>query len=274
MRPLQSLSLIAGTVFFVGCQALAPQQTLTREEYQQSSLEQQNRLLEGQVAQMRRLLASQQHLQDSLVEELNALRDWLSQQHEQRLVLLNQHSFQLEQLQQRTGPPNSFSSLREATSPAVVDQEGKLLLGRYEWIHLPDQSLVIPARVDSGANTSSLHAVNLVEFERDGSTWVRFETHYQPEEGATPQKTLIEAPLLRRVRILQASGSESRPVISLPIRLGSLSQETEFTLTDRGDMRFPALLGRRFMMDVALIDVSREFVQGRPEAIHDLEPQP
>lgn len=69
------------------------------------------------------------------------------------------------------------------------------------------------------------------------------------------------------MNVIQASGIESRPVISLPLQLGGLTQNVEFTLTNRGNLTFPVLLGRRFFMDIAVIDVSKTYVQGKPEIV-------
>src|SRR5690606_26507194 len=76
----------------------------------------------------------------------------------------------------------------------------------------------------------------------------------------------IEAPVVRNVRIRQASADdvERRPVVQLTINLGSgLQQDAEFTLTDRSQMTYPILLGREFLRDIVLIDVGRKNVQPR-----------
>ena len=54
----------------------------------------------------------------------------------------------------------------------------KLIVGSEEWCSLPGLGLpAIKARVDSGAATSSLHAFNIVPFQRDGELWISFEVH-------------------------------------------------------------------------------------------------
>lgn len=180
--------------------------------------------------------------------------------------------------------PSATPQLVESTTDDMP--EGKLLLGRAEWIALPQQSVVLRARIDSGANTASLHAIDITTFERDGDTWVQFDlplpndadeeaiaqgddedsAEASDDDDKSPRQTVqIEAPLDHYIRIRQASGVEKRPVVKLPIQLGSLSQNVAFTLTDRGDMTYPVLLGRRFMLDLALIDVSQEYIQPRPQ---------
>ncbi|MFP3387064.1 RimK/LysX family protein, partial [Tritonibacter sp. SIMBA_163] len=70
----------------------------------------------------------------------------------------------------------------------------------------------------------------------------------------------IEAPIERRVKIVQASGEESRPVISLLMTLGPIRENVEFTLNDRTHLDYPVLLGRRFMLDIATIDVAETYL--------------
>ncbi|SFX50903.1 ATP-dependent zinc protease family protein [Marinospirillum alkaliphilum] len=253
-------------LFLSGCQQLG--QPSTHHSLLEQRQEQQHQLTRQQLgSQLNAFQGSQVAGLTELQQQLQAVQIQLDNLREENQRFQRQHTFQIEELGRelpgRGRPEPGFSNSRVTE---VVQDDGKLLLGRYEWVALPAQQLVLPARVDSGANTSSLHAVNLREFERDGRSWVRFETHYQPENSnREPQKAEIEAPLVRNVRILQASGSESRPVISLPMQLGPLVQEVEFTLSDRGDMTYPVLLGRRFMMDIAVIDVARTYVQGKPE---------
>ncbi|MBD3894363.1 ATP-dependent zinc protease [Halomonas sp. ML-15] len=157
--------------------------------------------------------------------------------------------------------------------PAQCDEDAdsplqnKEVLGRSEWIGLPDVGTYLKARVDSGANTSSLSATDITRFERDGDTWVRFRLALDDDAVVVDQvrDEWIEAPVVRRVRILQAAGEESRPVVSLLMTLGPIREQVEFTLNDRSHLNYPVLLGRRFMMDIAMIDVAETYLHPRPE---------
>lgn len=143
----------------------------------------------------------------------------------------------------------------------------KTLVGRSEWVGFPEVGTYLQARVDSGANTSSLSATDITRFERDGEDWVRFKLALNEDDVVVESQRdeWIEAPIERRVRILQASGEESRPVISLLMTLGPISENVEFTLNDRTHLVYPVLLGRRFLMDIALIDVADTYLHDRPE---------
>lgn len=145
--------------------------------------------------------------------------------------------------------------------------ENKTLLGRNEWVGFPNIGTYLKARIDSGANTASLSAREITEFEREGEDWIRFKLALGEDDVAidAARDTWIEAEVTRRVRIIQASGTESRPVISLLVELGPIKQNVDFTLNDRSHLTYPVLLGRRFMMDIALIDVAQTYIHERPE---------
>ncbi|WP_199797595.1 ATP-dependent zinc protease family protein [Pseudazoarcus pumilus] len=156
----------------------------------------------------------------------------------------------------------------DCPAPLTTDTANdKLVLGRAEWIGLPTLGSYFKARLDTGANTSSLSADEITPFERDGEDWVRFRLSLSDRDAVVPgiRDREIEARVVRRVRILQASGSDSRPVIALPMTLGTLEQTVEFTLNDRAHLSYPVLLGRRFLMDQAVVDVSRSYTFARPE---------
>ena len=129
---------------------------------------------------------------------------------------------------------------------------------------------VYEARIDTGAKTSSISALDITPFEKDGKRWVRFRL--APDDSDDSFE--IEAPLVRYVKIRQASSNEldRRPVASLTVRLGKMTEVAEFTLTDRTQMSYPILLGREFLRDVAIVDVARENIQPKP-AIVEGQPQ-
>lgn len=145
--------------------------------------------------------------------------------------------------------------------------ENKTLVGRSEWVGFPGIGTYLKARIDSGANTSSLSATDVTRFERDGENWVRFKLALNDDDVVVEhlRDEWIEAPVERRVRIVQASGEETRPVVSLLMTLGPIRENVEFTLNDRSHLDYPVLLGRRFMMDIAVIDVAETYLHERPE---------
>lgn len=141
---------------------------------------------------------------------------------------------------------------------------GKEIIGAIEWLYMDPPGRHFRARVDSGAETSSLSASDLIEFERDGDEWVRFTFQHDSADESVE----FELPIKRTVLIRQVSSDTPmrRFVVELDIRLGQQLQTTEFTLTDRSNMTYPVLLGRAFLMDLYVIDVSRSYTHERYDA--------
>lgn len=150
------------------------------------------------------------------------------------------------------------TDIEPQTRPAMVT------LGALEKVYIDIVQSHFVARVDTGAATSSINAIDMQKFERDGKKWVRF--HVSDDEVAVEQRKWIESPIIRHVKIRQASMNEleRRPVVELWIKIGSVHEKTQFTLTDRTQMDFPLLLGREFIQDLAIVDVSRDYIESKP----------
>ncbi|MDX1749077.1 MAG: ATP-dependent zinc protease [Methylophaga sp.] len=161
--------------------------------------------------------------------------------------------------------PMETSSCPPAAPMTLND---KLVLGQTEWLWIEAVNRVFPARVDTGATTSSLTAQDIVTLERDGQKWARFTI--VPEEGSDNSYE-VEAPIARIANIRQSSTNEldKRPVVRLTIRIGNMTDTAEFTLTDRSHMSYPILLGREFLKDIAVVDVAKKNVQPKPEILKD-----
>lgn len=146
-------------------------------------------------------------------------------------------------------------------------------LGFVEWVVLEETGLRLKARLDTGAKTSSLHAVNVEPFKKDDEEWVSFQLpladHKDQDggDGANPEDVILEfnLPVERTVKIKRKGApSQSRYVVNMEFCIAGTSHTTEFSLTDRGKFSYPALLGRRFMSDDnILIDSSDSFLAGK-----------
>ncbi|GGO88798.1 hypothetical protein GCM10011348_45090 [Marinobacterium nitratireducens] len=213
-------------------------------------------------------------LEQALAETENRLSSAIEAQAEQAGRDAAQRQQDIQQLQAALAELKSLVQVRnEPPPPRVIEVErrdypdnetrdGKLIVGASEQIWFEAVDAVYAARVDTGATTSSLSATDITTFERDGDRWVRFAlTHDGVDESP-----LIESPLVRFARIIQASAEDAdrRPVVALTVRLGRLTETAEFTLTDRSEMEYPVLLGREFLQDIAVVDIARDNLQGEP----------
>lgn len=173
-------------------------------------------------------------------------------------------SRQIEQAIERLDRPVAAPQARECPPVNRSGPGNKEIIGAIEWIYMDPPGRHFRARIDSGAETSSLSAGDVREFERDGKDWVRFTFQHDGPEDAVR----LELPIKRAVLVRQVSTDEPerRVVVEIGIRLGQRLQETEFTLTDRSSMTYPMLLGRAFLMDLYVIDVARSYTHPKYES--------
>ncbi len=141
--------------------------------------------------------------------------------------------------------------------------QNKVILGSEEWFSFPDLGIpTIKARIDSGAKTSALHAINIAPFLKDGNNWVKFDIN--PIQNDL--KTIIhcEAPLVDKRIVKSSSGyREQRYVIQTILDIGTTSWSIEMTLTNRDSMGFRMLLGREAMSGRILVDPEQLFLLGQ-----------
>lgn len=138
-------------------------------------------------------------------------------------------------------------------------------VGWREWVCLPDLGVgPLPAKVDTGAKTSALHALNVQAFERDNQTWVRFRvppSRFRPDDPETEGQALLQG--YREVRSSNGR-TERRPTIWTRLHLGDAVWDIHLTLTDRRLMGFRMLLGRQALRRRVLVDCAGSFLLGRP----------
>ncbi|MDD1779800.1 ATP-dependent zinc protease [Enterovibrio sp. ZSDZ35] len=158
--------------------------------------------------------------------------------------------------------PISFAASNADTPVYEHAPDGKLIMGEKEWVKVDTVGVTLKARVDTGATTSSISAIDIQSFKKDGENWVRFRLAHDGRESR-----VIELPVVRTVRIIQSSaeGYDRRYVVKLPITIGDVTEETQFTLRDRQHLIFPVLLGRSYLKGMAMVDVSRQYVQPKPD---------
>lgn len=145
----------------------------------------------------------------------------------------------------------------------------RTVIGWREWVQLPELGVFeTKAKVDTGADTSSLHAFNVERFERDGVDYVRFEVH--PKRRSRKPTIQCEAPLATEKKVKNPGGrSELRPVIRTKIVVAGVELDALVNLTSRDEMGFRMLLGRRALRTKFIIDPGRSYLGDRPHREED-----
>ena len=146
--------------------------------------------------------------------------------------------------------------------PAVAKtkSEDLQILGWVERVEIVDLGFEVKAKLDSGAETSSLDATDIQVVKRDDGRWVKFSVT-NPETGEVLQ---LDKKRVRRVRIKRHNGEHQlRQVVKIEVCVGGVQSEIEVSLIDRSEFVYPLLLGRAALEDVAVIDPGETFI-GEP----------
>jgi hypothetical protein len=136
-------------------------------------------------------------------------------------------------------------------------------IGWKEIVALPKLGIpAVKAKIDTGARTSALHAVDLKPYERDGVSWIAFRMPLPDEPGGI----ICRAPVLDERPIKNTSGiPEDRYVISTTLVLGHRNWRIELSLADRENMGFDLILGRTAIRRRGLlVNPGRSFLVGAP----------
>lgn len=117
-------------------------------------------------------------------------------------------------------------------------------IGWCEWVALPELGVArLKAKIDTGARTSALHAISIrpVGTSPGGRALVELELPSGKHGRAMRVRTeLVDFTLVRD----SGGHAERRPVLETVLWLGGIERRVRVSLTNRGDMVFPMLVGR------------------------------
>lgn len=130
-------------------------------------------------------------------------------------------------------------------------------IGATEIVSEVSTGLWLPARVDTGATSCSIHFETMkiadwAETPRDNiGKRIRFLVRYRSESA------WIESIVADYVKVRTSDGVERRFKVPLTLRCRELEKTVLVTLNNRQAMEYPLLLGRNFLRGDFLVDVER-----------------
>lgn len=130
-----------------------------------------------------------------------------------------------------------------------------VIIGRFEYVDTTGELVRIPAKIDTGAKRSAIHASNIKMVKQGSKEVLHFTLLGHP---AYPHTLKLSTSDFQVVDVLSSSGHKTRRyVVKLPIKLGYKNFKTSFTLSDRSLHVFPVLLGREALRKRYIVDVDR-----------------
>ncbi|MCW8896410.1 MAG: RimK/LysX family protein [Flavobacteriales bacterium] len=132
----------------------------------------------------------------------------------------------------------------------------KILIGRQDVADFPLLNILqLPIKIDTGAYTSSLHCHNIIEFEENGQKRIKCNLLDPEHENYHEKEITFDAFTKKKVK--SSNGQvEERYKITTEIVLFNQTFPIEFTLSERGSMRFSVLIGRKFLTNRFIVDTS------------------
>ncbi|WP_299686581.1 RimK/LysX family protein [uncultured Vibrio sp.] len=145
-------------------------------------------------------------------------------------------------------------------SDSLLEAEPLFKAGHIEVVEV--KGMKFPAKLDTGADVSSMNAVNIKRFEKDGQDMVNFT--YQNNQGAKQEFT---KPVVDVMRIKAKKGEKVniRPVVEMNIKLGALEKRVRVNLQDRSRFDYSMILGKNFLKYGAIVSSDEDYLLGKME---------
>ena len=145
-------------------------------------------------------------------------------------------------------------------SDYLLKAEPLFKVGHIEVVEV--NGMKFPAKLDTGADVSSMNAVNIKRFKKDGQDMVTFT--YQNNQG---DKQEFTKPVIDVMRIKAKKGEKVniRPVVEMKVKLGNLEKEVRVGLQDRSRFEYSMILGKNFLKYGAVVSSDEDYVLGKME---------
>ncbi|WP_052879492.1 ATP-dependent zinc protease [Vibrio coralliirubri] len=145
-------------------------------------------------------------------------------------------------------------------SDYLLKAEPLFKVGHIEVVEV--NGMKFPAKLDTGADVSSMNAVNIKRFKKDGQDMVSFT--YQNNQG---DKQDFTKPVIDVMRIKAKKGEKVniRPVVEMKVKLGDLEKEVRVNLQDRSRFEYSMILGKNFLKHGAVVSSDEDYLLGEME---------
>lgn len=139
----------------------------------------------------------------------------------------------------------------------------KNIYGYVEKVTLLDQNLVVSAKLDTGAKSASLSAIDIQEVEVKGKTYLRYTV--PSKQGNVSFQSEYVGKVKIKVRADENTSAKieplRRPVVLISIQMGNMTRTIPVNLTNRKRFLYPLLLGRDAInIFSGLVDPSKAFI--------------
>jgi len=132
------------------------------------------------------------------------------------------------------------------------------IIGRAENIDIVGVALGVPAKIDTGAFRSAIHAQKIKVVKRDGVETLTCELLGHP---VSPVPRPFETTEFSELPVKNSTGDvDLRYEVKIKIKIGPKIFLTSFSLSDRSNNIYPVLIGRKALKERFLVDVGKSSI--------------
>jgi hypothetical protein len=135
----------------------------------------------------------------------------------------------------------------------------KIIIGRLEQVDIPEFHIKgLEAKIDTGAYNGSIHVSTVTEIEKDSKIFIRFIL--LDEDHSEYHGKVFETDDFIQKKVRSSNGEvQNRYVVPVTIMLKGVELKAQLSLSNRKDLRYPVLLGRKAIKKYFIIDPSKKF---------------
>jgi len=143
---------------------------------------------------------------------------------------------------------SAWQSVQADSDPAI--------LGWIEEVAITDANMILPAKIDTGADNSSIHASDIRYVTREGNTWVQFKLRDRAGTLINMERQLVRMGQIKR----KEGGFIERPVVNLGFCVAGQKVNAEVNLANRQHFDYPMLVGRSLLARRFLVNPDRSYL--------------
>lgn len=126
----------------------------------------------------------------------------------------------------------------------------KISIGWIEPVLIGSGNMILAAKIDTGADSSSITSNDLHLYEKNGSKWIKFHIY-----DISGNRRVIDQPVIKFVKIKRKGIiSQRRPVIKLGLCLGNRYRKVYVNVTRRKGFKYKMLVGRNYLSGLYVVD--------------------
>ena len=133
----------------------------------------------------------------------------------------------------------------------------KPIVGWLERVSIEGDQLVVHAKIDTGADSCSLHVTDIDTYKKSGKRWIRFSVMNRSGESVFMERKVSRVARIKR----KQTESQRRYFVEMGICLGDVYKKVQVNLVDRSGFKFHMLVGRNFLRDSFVVDPSLQYTR-------------